>query len=164
MSNSLQSMDCSTPVSPILHYLPEFAQTHIHWVGDAIQASHPLLPPSPLTLCLSQNQDLFQWVGSLHQVVKVLELQFQHHSFQWVFRVDFFYDSLFYFLLPAVQRTLKSLLQPHSLKASILQYYNFFMVQLLHPYMTTWKTRALTKWTFVGSIVSAFLPCCLILS
>ena len=68
-------MKCRMPGFPVLHYLPEFAQTHVHWVSDAIQPSHPLSSPSPLALNLSQNQDLFQWVGSLHQVAKVLELQ-----------------------------------------------------------------------------------------
>ena len=81
-------MDCSTPVFPILHYLPEFAQTHVHWIDDAIQPSHPLLSPSP-AFSVAQHQGLFQWVGSWHQVAKVLELQLQHQSFQWIFRADF---------------------------------------------------------------------------
>ena len=81
-------LDCSTPGFPVLYYLPEFAQTHVHWVGDAIRPSHPLPPPSPPTLNLSQLQGLFQWVASLHQVAKVLELQLQHQSFQWIFRID----------------------------------------------------------------------------
>ena len=70
-------MDRSTPGFPVLHYLPEFAQTHVHWVDDATQLSHPLLPPSLLALNLSQHQGLFQWVSSSCQVVKVLELQHQ---------------------------------------------------------------------------------------
>ena len=73
----------------LLHYLPEFAQTHVHWVSDSIQASHPLLPPSPPTINLSQHQGLFQRVNSSHQVAKVLELQLRHKSFQWIFRVDY---------------------------------------------------------------------------
>ena len=73
---------------PVLHYLPEFAQTHVRWVNDAIQLSHPLSPASPPVLNLSQHQGLFQWVGSSHQVAKGLELQLQHQSFQWIFRVD----------------------------------------------------------------------------
>ena len=81
--------DCSTPGFPVLHYLPEFAQTHVHWVGDAIQPSHPLLPPSAPALNLSQHQWFFQWVSSSHRVAKLLELQLQHQSFQWIFRVDF---------------------------------------------------------------------------
>ena len=68
-------MDCSMPDFPVLHSLPEFAQTHVHWVSDATQPSHSLSPPSPLALNLSQHQGLFQWVGSSHQVVKVLQLQ-----------------------------------------------------------------------------------------
>ena len=68
-------MDWSTPGFPVHHQLPKFAQTHVHWVGDAIQPSHPLLSPSPLTFNHSQNQGLFQWVSSLHQVAKVLEFQ-----------------------------------------------------------------------------------------
>ena len=83
-------MDCSTPGFPILHCLPEFAQVHIHWVINAIQPSQPLSPPSPPAFNLSQPQGLFQWVGSSHQVAKVLELQLQHQSFQWIFKVVFF--------------------------------------------------------------------------
>ena len=78
-------MNCNTPGFPVLHYLPEFAQTHVHWMSDAIQPSHPLSSASPPALSLSQHQGLFQWVGSSHQVAKVLELQFQHQSFQWIF-------------------------------------------------------------------------------
>ena len=81
-------MDCSTPGFPVLHRLLEFAQTHVCWVGDAIQQSHPLSSPSPPALNLSQYQSLSQWAGSLHQMAKVLELQLQQ-SFQWIFRVDF---------------------------------------------------------------------------
>ena len=80
-------MDCSIPGFPVLHYLPESAQTHEHWVNDIIQPSHPLLLPSPSALNPSQHQGLFQWVGSSHQVAKVFE--FQHQSFQWIFKVDF---------------------------------------------------------------------------
>ena len=87
-------MDCSMPGFPVLYYLLEFAQTRATWVNDAIPPSHPLSPPSPPALNLSQNQDLFQWVGFSHQVAKVLELQFQHQSFWWIFRVDFLSDRL----------------------------------------------------------------------
>ena len=82
-------VDDSTPDSSVLHCPPEFPQICVHWVGDAIQPSHPLLPPSPFAFNPSQPPGLFQWVSSSHQVVKVLELQFQHQSFQWIFRVDF---------------------------------------------------------------------------
>ena len=85
-------VDCSKPGLPVQHQLPEFTQTHTHLVGDAIQPSHPLSFPSALNL--SQHQGLFKWVGSLHQVAKVLELQLQHQSFQWVFRVDFLWEWL----------------------------------------------------------------------
>ena len=83
-------MDFSLPGFPVRHHLQEFARTHVHWVRGAIQPSHPLLSPSPPALNLSQYQGPFQWVGYSHQVAKVLELQLQHQSFQWIFRVDFF--------------------------------------------------------------------------
>ena len=82
-------MDCSTPGSPVLYYLPEFAQTHVHWVGDAILPSHPLSPPSLSAFNFFQHQGFFQWVSSLHKVARVLEFQLQHQSFQWIFRVEF---------------------------------------------------------------------------
>ena len=83
------SMDGSTPGLPVHHQLPESTQTHVHWVGDAIQPSHPLSSPSPPTFTLSQCQCLFQWVSSSYQVAKVLEFQLQHQSFQWTLRTDF---------------------------------------------------------------------------
>ena len=79
-------MDCSMPGFPVLHHLLEFAQTHVHWVSCAIQPSHPLSSPSPPAFNLSQHQSLSQWVGTWHQVTRVLELQ--HQSFQWIFRVS----------------------------------------------------------------------------
>ena len=82
-------MDFSMPGFPIHHQLPERAQTHVHQVSNAIQPSHPLLSASPPAFNLSQNQGFFQWVSSLHQVAKVMELQLQHQSFQWIFRIDF---------------------------------------------------------------------------
>ena len=82
------TMDCSTPGLPVHHQLPEFTQPHVHHVSDAIRPSHPLSSPSPSAFNFSQHQGLFKWVGSLHQVAKVLELQFQHQSFQWIFRTD----------------------------------------------------------------------------
>ena len=106
----------SMPGFSVLHYLPEFTQTHVHWVRDAIQPSHPLLSPSPLVLNLSQHQSLFQWVGSSHQVAEVLELQ--HQSVQWIFRLISF--GIDWFDL-AVQGTFKSLLQQHSSKVSTLR-------------------------------------------
>ena len=85
-------MDCSKPGFPIPHHIPEFAQIHVHWISDAIQPSHPLSPSSSSAFNLFQHQGLFQWVSSLHQIAKVLELQYQ--PFQWIFRVDFLKDWL----------------------------------------------------------------------
>ena len=81
-------MDCSMPDFPVHHQLPEFTQTHVLWVGDAIQPSHPLSYLSPPAFNLSPNQGIFKWVSSLHQVAKVLEFQLQHQSFQWTPRTD----------------------------------------------------------------------------
>ena len=86
--------DCSTPGFPVHHQLPELTQTHVHWVGDAIQPSHLLLSPSPSAFNFSRHQGLFKWVSSSHQVAKVLEFQLQHQSFQWIFRADFLWDGL----------------------------------------------------------------------
>jgi len=144
-------MDCSTPGLPVHHQLPEFTQTHVHWVGDAIQPSHPLSSPSPPALNLSQHQVLFQWVSSSHRP-KYWSFSFNispsnEHSGLISFRMDWL-DLL------AVQGILKSLLQHHSSKASILRHSAFFIVQLSHPYMTTGKTIALTRRTFVGKVMS----------
>ena len=123
-----------------------FAQTH--WVSDAIQPSHLLLPPSPPALNLSQHQDLFQCASSSHQMAKVL--QFQHQSFSWIFRVDFLENWLDW--SPCWPKDTQDF--SNSWKASILQNSVFFMVQLSHPYMTTGKTIALTVWTFVSKVMS----------
>ena len=82
------SMNRSTPVPPVHQQLPESTQTHVHRINDATQPSHPLSSPSPPTLSLSQNQGLFKWVRSSHQVAKVLEFQPQHQPFQWTPRTD----------------------------------------------------------------------------
>ena len=89
-------MDCSTPCLPVHHWLLKLAQIHVHPVGDAIQPSHPLLSPSPFAFNLSQHEGLFKWVNSSHQVAKVAELKFQHQSFQWIFKTDFFYFFLIF--------------------------------------------------------------------
>ena len=117
-----------------------------------IQPSHPLSSPSPSAFNLSQHQGFFKWVRSSHQVAKVLEFQLQHQSFQWILRTDFL--RMDWLDLLAVQGTLKSLLQHHSSKASILRRSAFFIVQLSHPYMATGKTIALTRRTFVGKVMS----------
>ena len=87
-------MKPSTPGFPVYHQLPESTQTHVHWVGDAIQPSHPLSSPSPPAPNPSQNQGLFKWVSSLHEVAKILDFQLQHQSFQWIPRTDILYDGL----------------------------------------------------------------------
>ena len=152
MSDSFQlPMDCSMSGFPVLHYLAEFAQTHVYWLNDAIQPSHSLLPSSP-ALNLLQHQGLFQWVGSFHQLAKVLGLQLQHSpSSEYSGLISFRIDWLG---LLAVQGTLKSFLQHHSSKASVLWCSAFFMVQLSQPYMTTGKTIALTRWIFAGKVIS----------
>ena len=144
-------MDSSAPGFLVVHYLPEFAQTHVHWVSGAIQPSHPLSSPSPPAFNLLEHQGLFQWVGSSHQVAKVLKLQLPSNEYSGLisFRMDWF-DLL------AVQGTLKSLFQYHSSKASVLQYSAFFMVQLSHLYMTTGETIALSIWT-LGKMMSLLL-------
>ena len=138
MSNS---MDCSMLGFPDLHNLPEFAQTHVHWVDDAIQPYHPLPPPSPLALNLSQHQSLFQWVDFLHQVAKVLELQLQlsispssEYSGLISFRIEWL-DIL------AVQGTLNSLLQKQfkSINSSALSFLYGSTLTSVHDY---WKNHS----------------------
>ena len=137
------------------------------------QWCHPAISSSVFNL--PGHQGLFKWVGSSHQVAKELVLLFQHQSFPWIFRTDFL--TMDWLDLLAVQGTLKCLLQHHSSKALILWHSAFFMVQLSHPYMTTGKTIALTRWTFVGKVLAllfnmlsrlviAFLPrnTCLLIS
>ena len=141
-------MNHSTPGLPVHHQLLELTQTHVHQVDDAIQPSHPLSSPAPPALNLSQHQGLFKWVSSSHQVAKVWSFSFNispsnEHPGLISFRMDCL-DLL------AVQGTLKILLQHHSSKASILQCSAFAIVQLSHWYMTTGKTIALTRRTFVG--------------
>ena len=125
-----------------------------HWCHPIISSS---VVPFPPTFNLSQNQGLFKWVSSSHQVAMVLEFQLQQQYFQWIFGTDFF--RMDWLDLLAVQGTLKCLLQHHSSKASILQCSAFFIVQLSHPCMTTGKTIALTRWTFVGKVMSLHLIC-----
>ena len=144
---------CSTPGLTIHHQLPEFTQTHVRWVSDAIQPYHPLLSPSPPAFNLSQHQGLFTNESVLcTRWLKYWSFSFNispsnEHPGLISFRMDWL-DLL------AVQGTLKSLLQHHSSKASILWCSAFFTVQLSHPYMTTGKTIALTRWTFVGKVMS----------
>ena len=136
-------MDCSMPGFPVHHQLPELAQTHIHWVGDAIQPSHPLLSPSPLP-------SIFPGLGvfSSESVVCIRGLKYWSFSFSISPSKD--YSGLISFRMDwldllAVQGTIKNLLQYHSSKAAILWRSAFFMVQLSHPYTTTGKTIVLTN-------------------
>ena len=151
MSDSLWPHE--PPGLPVHHQLPESTQTYVHCVGDAIQPTHPLLSPSPPALSLSQHQGLFQWVSSSHQVAKV----FWSFSFnispsnEHLGLISFRMDCLD---LLAVQGILKSLLQHRNSEASILRHSVFFIVQVSHPYMTTGKTIAFTRRTFVGKVMS----------
>ena len=126
--------------------------TKLTSIESMMSSNHILLSPSPPSFTLSQHQGLFKWVSSLHQEAKVLEFQLQHQSFQWTpwltsFSMDWL-DPL------AVQGTLKSLFQHHNSKGSILWHSAFLIVQLSHPNMTTGKTIALTRQTFVGKVIS----------
>ena len=142
-------MDYSTSRFFVLHYLPEFAQTHLHWACDAIQPSHPLSPPSPPALNLSQHRGLFQWVGSSHQMAKVSELQLHNsHSNEYSGLISFRID---WFDLLAVQGTLKSLLQHYNLKVSILWFSAFFMVLLSHLF--SWAPRLLQMVTAAMKLI-----------
>ena len=138
------------PGFPVQHQLLKLTQTHVHRVGDAIEPSHPLSSPSPPIFNLSQHQGLFQWVSSLHQVAKVLEFHLQHQSFQWIFRTDFLQDGLVG--SPCSPRDSQESYQHHSSKASTIWHSAFS-----HPYMTTGKTIALTRQTFVGKVMSLLL-------
>ena len=138
-------MDCSTPGFPLLHCLPEFAQTHVHWFSDTIHSFHALLPPSPPTFSLSQHVRVVSSELALHIRWP------KYWSVSFSIRVGLGLTGLIFFLSKG---TLKSLLQHHSLKASIIQHSDFFMFQLSHPYMTTEKAIALTRWTFVGKVMS----------
>ena len=135
---------------PWLHCLPEFAQTHVHWVSDAIQPSHSLLSSFPHAFSLSQHSGLFKWARSSHQVAKVLELQ--HQFFQWIFRVNFLLDWLVWSpCCPRDSQESTPALQFKSINSLAL---SPLMVQPSHPYMTTGKTIALTRHAFVSKVLS----------
>ena len=148
-------MDCSTSGFPVPHQLLEPTQTHVHRVSDAFQPSHPLSCPSPPTFNLSSIR-----VFSNDSVLPIRWPKYQTFSFsispsnEYSGLISFKIDWLD---LLEVQGTLKSLLQHHSSKASILQCSAFFIVQISHPYMTTKKTIALTRWTFVSKVMSLLL-------
>ena len=145
-------MNCITPGLPVHHQLPEFTQTHVHRVGDAIQPSHPLSSPSPPAPNPSQHQGLFQWVNSSHEVTKVLEFQPQHQSFQWTPRTGLLEDGRVGSpCSPRNSQESSPAPQFKSINSSVLA---FFMVQLSHLYMTTGKTMALTIGSFVLKVMS----------
>ena len=144
-------VDCSTPGFPVHHQLLEFTQTHVHWVGDAIQPSYPLSSPSP-------PASIFPRIRVFSNE-SILHIRWpQYCSFSFSISPSNEYSGLIFFGIDwfdlAVQGTHKSLLQHRSSKASILQNSAFFIVQLSHPYMTTGKTIALTRQTFVGKVTS----------
>ena len=142
--------DCSMPGFPVCHRLLEFAQTHIYWVDDAIWPSHPLLPPSPPAFNLSQHQGLFQRVSSSHQVAKVLSFSFSiGPSNEYSGLISFSMDWLDLF---AVQGTLESSPTPKfkSISSSVLS----FLYSLALTSMHVRKTMTLTRWTFVGKVMS----------
>ena len=145
-------MNCSMPDLPVHHQLPEFTQTHVHQVGDAIQTSHPLSPllllssiPSSIRVFSNESALRIRWPKYWSFSFSISPSN--EHPGLISFRRDWL-DLL------AVQGTLKSLLQHHSSKASIIQHSAFFTVQLSHSYMTTGKTIALTRQTFVGKVMS----------
>ena len=147
-------MNCSTPGLPVHHQLLEFTQTHVHQVHDAIQPSHPLSSPSPPALIppsirASSNESTLRMRWPKYWSFSFSIIPSKEHPGLISFKMDWL-DLL------AVQGTLKSLLQHHSSKASILQCSAFFTVQLSHPYMTTGKIIALTIQTFVGKVMSLF--------
>ena len=146
-------MDCSTPGLPVHHQLLEFTQTHVYSVGDAIQSSHPLSSPFSSHLQsfpASGSFPMSQFFTSGGQSIWSFSFSISPSN-EYSGLISFWMDWLDLF---AIQGTLKSLLQHHNSKASILWCSAFFIVQLLHPYMTTGKTITLTRWTFVGKVMS----------
>ena len=127
-------MNCNTSGLPVHHQLSESTQTHVRWIGDAIQPSHPLSSPSPPILNLSQHHGLFKWVSSLHQVAKVLELQLQNQSYQWTPRTDCLQDGLVGSTCsPRDSQGPSPTPQLKSINSSVLS----FIVQLYSPAVTT---------------------------
>ena len=146
-------MDCSMPGFPVHHQLPELAQTHVHWVGDAIPPSHPLSSPFLPVFNLSQHQGLFQWVDSSHQVAKVLELQLQHQSFQWIFRTDFLEDWLVW--SPCWPRDSQESSSTPQFKGINFLALSLLYSQLLQIYMTTVMEWEMTTYS---SILASKVP------
>ena len=133
-------MNWSMPGFPVHHQLPEFTQTHVHWVSDAIQPSHPLSSPSTPTFNLSQHQGLFKWVSSSQQVAKVLEFHLQHQSFQWMFRTDFLWDGLVgYPCCPRDSKESSPTPQYKSINSSVLSFHYSPTFTSIHDY---WKNHS----------------------
>ena len=129
-------MDCCMPGFSVLRYLLEFAQTHVHWIDDPVQPSHPLSSPSPPALSFSQHQGFFEWVGSLYQVAKVSDLQLQHQAFQWIFRVDFLLDWLVWSCCPKDSEESSPAPQYESIDSSVLSILYGPILTSIHDY---WK-------------------------
>ena len=159
MFDSLGPTGCSTPGLPVHHQHPELVQIHVHWVDDAIQPSQPLMSPL-LPPAIFPSIRVFSNESVIHiRGPKYWSFSFSiHPSNEYSGLISFRMDWLD---LLAVQGTLKSLLQHHSSKASILLSSAVFIDQLSHPYMTTGKTTALIRQTFVGKVMSLLLICCL---
>ena len=145
-------MNRSTPGLPVHHTLQEFTQTHAHRVDDAIQPSHPLSSPSPPASNPSQHHGLFHWVNSSHEAAKVLEFQLQHQSFQLTPRTYLPQDGLVG--SPCSPRDSQESSPKPQFKSINFLALSFLHSPLLHPYMTTGKTTALTRQTFVGKVMS----------
>ena len=148
MSSLCNPTNCIIPGPPVHHNLPEFTQIHVHQLGDAIQPSHPLSsssPPGPIppSIRVFTNESTLHMRWPMYCSFSFSISPSNEHPGLISFRMD-------WLDLPAVQGTPKSLLQHHSSKASVLWCSAFFTVQFSHPYMTTGKTIALTRWTFVG--------------
>ena len=152
MSNTLQPHVLHHPRPPCLSLTPRVCSNSCPLSWWSIQPFHPLSFPSPPALNLSQHQGFFQWTGSLHQVAKVLELQVSISPSNEYLELNSFRIDCFDLL--AVQGTLKSFLQHHNSKASIVWCSAFYMVRLSHLYMTTGKAIVLTRWTFVSKVMS----------
>ena len=142
--------DCRAPGVPVHHQLPELAQTHVHWLSDAIQL--PLSSPSLPAFNFSQHLGLFQWVSSSHQVAKVLGLQLLHQSFQWIFRTDFLYDWLVGSpCSPRDSQESSPTPQFKSIDSSAFSFLYSPNFTSIHDY---WQNHNLTRWTFVDKLMS----------
>ena len=156
-------MDWTTPGFPVHHQLPELTQTHVHWVSDAIQPSHPLSSPSPPAFNLSQHQGHFPWVSSSHQEAEVLERQLQHQSFQWIFRTDFLQDCLVG--SPCSPWDSQESFSTPQFKCISFLAFNFLYSPTHTSLHDHWKNHSFDSMDFVSQVMSwLFNICCLGLS